>query len=78
MADKIEHRMTAPWLLASAMLLFSLALIEKGLNTVGTSLPMTDVFPRQLLDWAVTLLMFDIALTLRQMFEIQLDGRREG
>ena len=67
-----RDRLTAPWLLASDILLFALALIEKALNLIGLSVPLTSVFPRQLLDWAVVLLIFDIALTLRHMFEIQL------
>ncbi|MGD8871902.1 MAG: hypothetical protein PVJ80_10060 [Gemmatimonadota bacterium] len=66
---------TAPWLLASAVLVFAVALIEKGLNLIGTSLPFTQVFPSQLLGWAVTLLIFDIALTLRHLLELQ---RRSG
>lgn len=64
-----HDRFTAPWLFAAAVFVFSLALIEKGLNVVGLSIPVTDVFPRQLLDWAVTLLIFDIALTLRQSLD---------
>lgn len=64
-----QDRFTAPWLLASAVLLFGLALFEKGLNLFGMSMPLTTVYPRQLLDWAVTLLIFDIALTLRQLSE---------
>ena len=69
MEGKNGELFTAPWLLASAFLVFGLALLEKGLNVVGLSIPFTNVFPRQLLDWAVTLLVFDIALTLRQMLE---------
>jgi hypothetical protein len=64
-----NDRFTAPWLFAAAVFVFSLALIEKGLNLVGLSIPLTTVFPRQLLDWAVTLLIFDIALTLRQSLD---------
>jgi len=51
-----QDRFTAPWLFAAAVFVFALALIEKGLNVVGLSLPGTQVYPRQLLDWAVALL----------------------
>ena len=61
-----QDRFTAPWLFAAAVFLFLLALIEKALALVGLSMPITEVYPRQLLDWAVVLLIFDIALTLRQ------------
>ena len=61
-----QDRFTAPWLFISAVLVFAMALVEKGLNLVGLSIPLTSVYPRQLLNWAVTLLIFDIALTLRQ------------
>ena len=58
---------SAPWLLATAFLLLAAAMVEKALNTFGASLPVVDVFPRQLLDWAVALAVFEIAVTLRQM-----------
>lgn len=61
-----QDRFTAPWLFISAVFVFGLALFEKGLNLLGMSMPLTSVYPRQLLEWAVTLLIFDIALTLRQ------------
>ena len=67
MTDESQERFTAPWLLAAAVFIFAIALVEKGLNVVGTSIPFTTVFPRQLLDWAVALMIFDIALTLRQI-----------
>ena len=63
---------TAPVFLLIAFLVFGIAISEKALNVLGASLPFTNVFPRQLLDWAVALLIFDIALTLRQMFESSL------
>jgi len=71
MTDEPRDLYTAPWLLASAVFVFAVALIEKGLNLIGLSLPFTDVFPSQLLNWAVTLLIFDIALTLRHLLELQ-------
>ncbi len=60
---------TAPVFLGMAFLVFGVAILEKALNVLGASIPFTDVFPRQLVDWAVVLLIFDIALTLRQMFD---------
>ena len=62
---------TAPVFLGTAFLLFGLAAIEKLLNLFGGSIPFIDVFPRQVLDWAVTVLIFEIALTLRQMLEMR-------
>jgi hypothetical protein len=44
----------------------------------GGSIPFVDVFPRQLIDWAVALLMFEIALSLRQMIELKLEDRQGG
>lgn len=67
-----EHVFTTPFLLAAAVFLFGLAIIEKLLNLVGGSIPVLTVYPRQLLDWAVVLLIFDIALLLRQMLENKL------
>lgn len=69
---------TAPIFLGSAFFVFGLALLEKLLNVVGTSLPLVSVFPRQLLDWAVVLLMFEIALALRQIIELRLAARRDA
>jgi hypothetical protein len=68
---------TAPVFLGTAFLLFGLALIEKLLNLFGGSIPILDIFPRQVLDWAVTLLMFEIALTLRQIAESRRPADRE-
>jgi hypothetical protein len=62
---------TAPVFLGTAFLLFGMAAIEKVLNLFGGSIPLVDVFPRQILDWAVTVLVFEIALTLRQMVEMR-------
>jgi hypothetical protein len=58
-------------------LLFGFAILEKALNLLGTSVPFVDVFPSQLLNWAVVLLMFEIALTLRQMLELRMDQARD-
>lgn len=60
---------TVPWMLAIAFLLLAAAIFEKGLNVLGLSMPFVDVFPRQLLDWAVAMAIFEIALTLRQLFD---------
>ena len=69
-----QDRFTAPWLFATAVFCFALAFLEKGLNLIGMSLPLTEVYPRQLLDWAVALLIFDIALTLRQLIDTPSGG----
>jgi len=64
----------APVFLGAAFLLFGLAVLEKFLNLFGASIPLLNVFPRQVLDWAVTLLILEIALTLRQLVEIRRQG----
>jgi uncharacterized membrane protein YkvI len=69
---------TAPVFLGTAFLLFALALIEKFLNLFGGSIPLLTIFPRQVLDWAVTLLMFEIALTLRQFVEMRQQRDRQS
>jgi hypothetical protein len=69
MTEETRELFTAPWLLATAVLVFAVALVEKGLNLIGVSIPFTQVYPSQLLSWAVTLLIFDIALTLRHLLE---------
>jgi hypothetical protein len=68
----------APVFLGTAFFVMGLALLEKVLNVFGGSIPFVDVFPRQLIDWAVALLMFEIALSLRQMIELKLEGRQGG
>jgi hypothetical protein len=60
---------TAPVFLGTAIFVFALAIIEKTLNLVGGSIPVVTIYPRQLLDWAVVLLMFEIALSLRVLSE---------
>jgi hypothetical protein len=67
---------TAPVFLGGAFLLLALAAVEKVLNLFGANIPFLNVFPRQVLDWAVTLLVLEIALTLRQLVEIR--RAREG
>ncbi|MGI9626361.1 MAG: hypothetical protein ACR2QM_05960 [Longimicrobiales bacterium] len=61
---------SGPIFIAPAIFVFCLALIEKGLNLMGSSIPLIDVFPRQLLEWALILLVFEIAFTLRQTLEL--------
>lgn len=68
----------APVFLGTAFFVMGLALLEKVLNVFGGSIPFIDVFPRQLIDWAVALLMFEIALSLRQMIELKLEDRQGG
>jgi len=72
MQERQENLYTAPAFLGAAFLLFALAIVEKLLNLFGLEIPFINVFPRQMLDWAVTLLIFDIALLLRQMLENKL------
>ncbi|UCG85618.1 MAG: hypothetical protein JSW71_17055 [Gemmatimonadota bacterium] len=72
MEKKKSAMYTAPVFLGTAFLLFGIAIIEKLLNLVGANIPIIDVFPYQILSWAVTLLIFEIALTLRQLVETQL------
>lgn len=67
---------TAPVALGTAALLFGVAVLQKLLNLFGASIPFIDVYPRQVLDWAVTLLIFEIALTLRQHVETRGQGDR--
>ncbi len=69
---------SGPILIVPAVLLFGLAVVEKSLNLVGGSIPVLDVFPRQLLEWAVVLLVFEIAFTLRQTLEYLTEARRSG
>ncbi|MBT8336675.1 MAG: hypothetical protein KJO11_08730 [Gemmatimonadetes bacterium] len=67
--DKQPDHFSAPWLLGTSFLLLGAAMVEKGLNIFGWSLPWVDVFPRQLLDWAVALAVFEIALSLRHLLD---------
>jgi hypothetical protein len=65
----------APIFLGTAFFVFGLAILEKLLNLFHATIPFMDVFPRQLLDWAVALVMFEIALSLRQLIELLLEDR---
>jgi hypothetical protein len=67
---------SAPIFLGTAFFVMGLAMVEKLLNVFGGSIPFVSVFPRQLLDWAVALLVFEIALSMRQMIEMRLEDRR--
>lgn len=69
---------SGPILIIPAVLLFGLAVVEKVLNLVGGSIPMVNVYPRQLLEWAMMLLVFEIAFTLRQTLEYLTEARRDG
>jgi len=77
MTPQRESFYSAPVFLGTAFLLFGLAILEKALNLVGWSIPIINVFPSQVLGWAVTLLAFEIALTLRQLVELQRLDRRD-
>ena len=52
-----------------ALLFLAVAILEKGLNLLGQSIPVIDVFPQQLLSWTVPPLLFVIAIVLRQIRE---------
>ena len=65
----------APIFLGAAFFVFGLAILEKLLSIFNLSLPWVGVFPRQLLDWAVALVMFEIALSVRQLIELRLEDR---
>lgn len=67
MIRKAPELFTAPVFLGTGFLLVAMAIVEKGLNIVGFSLPVVTVWPRQLLDWALVLVTFEIAITLRQI-----------
>jgi hypothetical protein len=67
MQEDNRELLTAPWLLSLSFLLLGTAMFEKALNIVGLSMPIVDVFPRQLLDWAIALAILDIAVALRQL-----------
>lgn len=71
MENRTPETFTMPWALAAAVFVLMIALLEKALNLVGGSIPFTNVYPRQLLDWAVVLFIFDIALSLRQLVGLQ-------
>jgi hypothetical protein len=68
----------APIFLGSAFILLGLAILEKVLNLFGKTVPLLDVLPSRALEWAVTLLMFEIALSIRQLIEVQLEQRRDS
>ena len=69
---------TAPVFLGTAFLVFGIAIVEKLANLLGWTSNNPDmVYPRQLLDWALVLLTFEIALTLRQLVELRVDDRRD-
>lgn len=69
---------TAPIFLGTAFLVFGIALLEKFLNLFGWGLPIGQVYPRQILDWAVALAVFEIALSLRQLVDIRVRERESA
>lgn len=76
MTNPASRLFTAPIFLGTAFFVFAVAILEKLLNMVGWSIPVVEVYPRQLLDWATVLLVFEIALALRQLIELWLVDRR--
>jgi len=69
MAEPKRPLYSGPILIVPAVLLFGLAVVEKALNLVALNIPVINVYPRQLLEWAMMLLIFEIAFTLRQTLE---------
>lgn len=69
MSRRTPEAFTAPLFLGTGFLLVGVAILEKVLNLMGTGIPLIEVFPRQVLDWAVTLMILEIAITLRQIAE---------
>jgi len=78
MAGQSQSQFHAPIFLGAAFFVFGLAILEKVLNLFHLTLPWVGVFPRQLLDWAVALIMFEIALSVRQLIEIRLEDRAQA
>ncbi len=72
MNDSREQVFAAPVFLLIAVGLFCVAIILKGLSLVGLDIPSIGIWPRLLLEWAVFLLILDIALLLRQNLENKL------
>lgn len=66
MESRSVDRYTAPVFLGMAFVVFGFAIVEKALNLFGANLPFVNVYPRQLLYWTVSLLIFEITITLRQ------------
>ena len=77
MAQQSQQLYSGPVLLLPAVLLIGFAILEKALNLFGTNGPFVNVFPSQLLNWAVVLLAFEIALTLRQILEQLVANRHD-
>jgi hypothetical protein len=66
--DKVNS-IVARVLFFAAFLLLAVAVLEKALNLLGTSIPLMTVRPSRLLEWAVILVVFVVALLLRQIRE---------
>ena len=52
-----------------ALVLLGLAIVEKGLQSIGQGLPMLGVSPASLLSWTVPPLLFVMAILLREIRE---------
>jgi len=77
MAEQNQPLYSGPLLLLPAVLLFGFAILEKALNLFGANVPFVHVAPSWLLNWAVVLLTFEIALTLRQILEQLVANRQD-
>ncbi len=62
--DKLASLAPRPFF-GAAFLILALAVIEKALNLIGQGIP--GIRPAQLLNWSVVLLIFVIAILLRQI-----------
>jgi len=65
----------APIFLGAAFFVFGIAILQKVLSLFHTNIPLMYNFPRTLLDWAVALIMFEIALSVRQLIELMIEDR---
>ena len=52
-----------------ALVFLAAAVVEKGLNVFGGTIPLIYVLPREFLYWTVPPLLFVIAILLRQIRE---------
>lgn len=73
MSEQKPPLYSGPIFIAPAIILFCLAVVEKSLVIMSMTIPFIDVYPRQLLEWALILLAFEIAFTLRQTLELLRD-----
>jgi len=76
-AKSVRPLFQGPLFLGTAFLLMGVSMLQKVLYLFHTSIPFLDANARTILDWAAILLVFEIALTLRQLVE-RIDRRAEA